>query len=179
MRGLPTIILVIASLLYAGAAAAQPRIPTPGGGGGGPSPGPSVGAGLVLKITAEQMAALLNEAGIRSEVRDIQGDKMVYAQFWGDALWSGVILDNCEKDGSGCRTLSFFANFGKDQPVDANWLNAWNSIYYMVRSYKLNDGSLLFKAHLLIFSGVTADYIKQSALFFKRVVDESSKFTGK
>jgi hypothetical protein len=182
MRVLPTLMVMTVSFFLAGAATAQPRIPGPGGGGGGGGGAPSPTTGMILKMTPEQLVPLLNEVGFRSEVRQLQGgDKMVYARFWDtDALWSGVTFGNCEKDGSGCRTLQFFANFGKDQTVDPSWMNAWNNRFYVVRTYKLvPQGDLIFEGDLMIFTGVTADYVKIFARFFKQVVDESQNFTGK
>jgi Putative bacterial sensory transduction regulator len=174
MRLLSKVVLVIASLGCATAAVAQPRIP--GGNIGGQAPAPS-GGGLLIKLTPEQVVGLLNEAGFHSEVRrDSVDAKVVVAAFWGQEPYSGVIMDHCEKDGSGCHNLFFFANYGKDQPVDANWINAWNNSKIGVKALKLDDGTLLFEYDLSLLTGVTADYVKEFAKFFKLVVDTATQF---
>jgi Putative bacterial sensory transduction regulator len=173
MRLLSKVVLVIASLVCATAVVAQPRIP--GANIGGQAPASSSG-GLLVKLTAEQVVGLLNEAGFHSEVRQDKDSKFVVAAFWGQDLYSGVIVEHCEKDGSGCHTLEFFANFGKDQPVDANWINAWNNSKIGVKASKLGDGTLLFDYDLPLLTGVTADYVKELAKFFKLVVDTATQF---
>src|SRR6202035_2719602 len=84
----------------------------------------------------------------------------VIIPFWGDQLYSGILPTFCQSDGTACKQLKFFANFGKQSTVDAAWINAWNYNYVGVKCLTTDGGELLFSYDLPIFSGVTGDYIK-------------------
>lgn len=169
-------VLALLLLAVAVAADAQPR---PGGGrgpsGGGGGGGGGTSGGLIVKIQAEQLAQLMKDAGFPSKVIDNNG-KIVQSVFWNDQIFSGIIPQGCEKDGSGCHSLKLFANLGKDTGTDQAWLDAWNSSYFYVRAYKLKDGQLIFEWNIALLNGVTPDYIKLAATFFKSTVDEFTDF---
>jgi Putative bacterial sensory transduction regulator len=169
-------ILVVAALAIVAAAYAQPRPggrgPSGGGGGGGGGGAPG---GLIVKIQAQNLAQLMNDAGFASKLIDNSGPVVLVA-FWNDQIFSGAIPQACEKDGSGCHSFKLFANLGKDTGVDQAWINAWNNSYYYVRAFKLQDGQLIFEWNVALLTGVTADYIKLAAIAFKSAVDESTNF---
>jgi Putative bacterial sensory transduction regulator len=89
-----------------------------------------------------------------------------------------VLTEFCEKDGSGCRTLHFFANFGKQEQsaVDAKWIDAWNRTYVGAKAFTLKNGELIFSYDLPLLSGVSQDYIVRFTNFYKGLVDTSFKF---
>jgi Putative bacterial sensory transduction regulator len=95
---------------------------------------------------------------------------------WGSGVYSAINVENCEKDGSGCYALGFFANFGKQPTLTPAWMNAWNDNFYIARVYPLTNGETVFTADLMILSGVTPDYVTAFAGFFKQVVDNASTF---
>jgi hypothetical protein len=162
-------------MLFAATANAQPR---PGGGGHSPSGGGGSSAGgLIIKIQADQVAQLLNDAGFPSKVIETKnGDHMVVSAFWNDQIFSGAIPEACEKDGSGCHAVMLFANLGKDTGVDEAWLDAWNKSYWYTHVFKLDSGELVFYWHVGLLTGVTPDYIKLAAKLFKANVDASTDF---
>jgi hypothetical protein len=179
MRFTTKAILVVASLVLAATASAQPR---PGGGapkapgGGAPAPGGGAPGGLIVKIQAEQIAQLFNEAGFRSKVIDNNKIHMVQTEFWSDQVFSGAIPGGCEKDGSGCHWMQLFANLGTDSGVDQAWMDAWNGRWYGVRVHKLDNGAVVFYFDVPMLSGVTPDYIKAAGAVFKAIVDASTDF---
>ncbi len=179
MRLTTKAILVMASLVIAVAAGAQPR---PGGGkppGGGPPGGGGGGGaptGTIIKIQADQIAQLFNDAGFRSKVIDNNNTHMVQTEFWSDQVFSGAIPQACEKDGSGCHGYKLFANLGTDSGVDQAWVDAWNSSWLYVRAVKLKNGALIFYWDVALLTGITPDYVKGSAVLFKAIVDASSDF---
>jgi hypothetical protein len=180
MRIVTKTVLALLVLVLAVAADAQPRPgggrgPAGGGGGGGGGGGNASGGGLIVKVQAEQLAQLMKEAGFPSKVVDNNG-KMVQSTFWSDQIFSGIIPQACEKDGSGCHSFKLFANFGKENGIDQAWIDAWNNTYFYVRTYKLKDGQLIFEWNVALLNGVTPDYIKLAAAFFKSTVDESTDF---
>jgi hypothetical protein len=168
-------ILVVAAVVYAATAHAQPK---PGGGGGHPPSGGGGGApaGMIVKLKAEQIAQLFNDAGFQSKVVDNDGTHMVVTGFWSDQVFSGAIPQSCEKDGSGCHAFKLFANLGSDTGVSQAWIDAWNNNWLFVRAYKLENGSLIFAWDVALLTGVTPDYVKTTAKLFKTIVDESSDF---
>jgi Putative bacterial sensory transduction regulator len=181
MISLPKAILFIVLLALAPPAAAQPVLPGTGGGtpsGGGPG-------GLIGKITAQQLAKIVGGLSIdgkplQTSIKTFDDNTaVVVLPLWGDDLYSGVLTEFCEKDGSGCHTLHFFANFGKQQSVDSAWMDAYNRTYVGVKVYTLDNGELVFTYDLPLFSGVSQDYLLRFLSFYKGVVDEAFKFKPK
>ena len=182
MPTLPKVFLIVGSLALAATAVAQPRLPgTPGPQPAPPGPAPAAG-GVFAKITPQQLSQIvggltIDGKPIATSIKTFDdGSAVIVTPFWGDQLYSGINMEYCEKDGTGCHTLQFFANFGKQSTVDANWINAWNLAYIGVKAYTLQNGELLFCYHLPLLSGVSDTYIKSFTAFFKVVVDEAFKF---
>lgn len=178
--------LVIALLVFAPAAFAQPVLP---GSGPGPSPGPGAGpapapTGLITKITPQQLAQLysrltVNNQPIQISIKNFDdGSSIVVVPAWGPQIYSGVHLEQCEKDGSGCHWLGFFANVGKQATIGAAWMNAFNAHFLGAKAYTLPSGELLFEQDITLYPGITPPEILWYTGFFKRVVDDSFRFKG-
>ena len=173
--------LIVAALSF-GVAAASAQIVI--GGGNAPSPAPASTApvtGLITKITAEQVAQLVANAvpgtTINPQItKNNDGTSMVSFPVWGNAVFSAIVVENCEQDGSGCYVLDFFANFGKQPSITTDWMNAWNDRFYIARVYPLSNGEIVFSADLVVLNGVTPAYITNFAGFFKQVVDNAATF---
>jgi hypothetical protein len=146
-----------------------------------PTPQPAAPAGLITKVTPQQVVQLVSAAitGITITPQIKPGDNgtsVVVFPVWGDQVYSGVALQNCEKDNSGCYVLTFFANFGKQPTINQAWINGWNSNFFQVHAYTLSTGEVVFSSDLMILSGVPPEYITSYASFFKKVVDNSSTY---
>ncbi len=182
MASLSRVLVIVASLAFAPVAAAQ--VVLPGGGGGTPAPAPAPGAqaGLITKLTAQQLVQILgtiriNGATVPTSIRAFNdGSSMVVMPFWGPQVWSGIILQFCEKDGSGCHLLHFLANVGKQPSISADWVNAFNASFYYVKALKLTNGELAFTYDIGMWPGVTQNQIVQMTGMFKAIVDNSFKF---
>jgi hypothetical protein len=178
--------LLVASCLAFAATSAIAQIVLPGAGGGStPAPTPQTAPppanGLITKITPQQVAQLISTAvsgvTISPQITQNQdGTFNVSFPVWGSQVYSAVNVENCEKDGSGCYALDFFANFGKQPSIDANWMANWNNQFFVARVFPLSDGEIVFSGDLMILSGVTPDYITAFAGFFKQVVDNAATY---
>lgn len=183
---LTRVMALIVALMFAGAAAAQPRPGgggTPGGGGAGGAPSHSGAGGLIVQYNAEQIAQLLTAAGFNSEVYENKiNDKetlhMVRTQFWPNdtSTFGGALPIWCKQDNPKiCNGVSIFVNLGKST-VDSKWLNAWNGRIFFVHAYTLDDGTLIFSYEFMLQPGVTPEYLKDAAAAFKTAVDMSTDF---
>jgi hypothetical protein len=175
----PMRLLFLAAAVFAVAcpAAAQPVIPQQSS---TPAAAPSAEPGaLITAMTPQQVVDLLNNVSFPSKVVSDDknsNNKWVVTSFWGDNLYSGVLFNgNCDNSGA-CSILGFFANFGKSPNVNQAWVDGWNSDECCVRAYFLSDQSLVFQYDVALFTGVSADYIKAAAQFFKSTVDASTNF---
>jgi hypothetical protein len=184
MPSLARAVLAIALLAFAPAAFAQPVLPGAGPGsspGPGPAPAPS---GLITKITPQQLAQLYSRLTINNQPVQISiknfndGSSIVVVPAWGPQVFSGVHLEQCEKDGSGCHWLGFFANVGKQASIDPAWVNAFNVHFLGAKAYILPSGELLFEQDVSLYPGITPREILWYTGFFKRVVDDSFRFKG-
>jgi hypothetical protein len=180
-------LLVVASLAFA-AAPAVAQITLPGSSPApapGPAPGPSPqsapAGGLITKITPQQVAQLISGAvsGVTLQPQitaQNDGTSLVSFPAWGTQVYSAVDVENCEKDGSGCYALDFFANFGKQPTITQSWMDNWNNQFFAVRVFPLSDGEIVFSADCMVLTGVTPAYITAFAGFFKQVVDQSASY---
>src|SRR4051812_20073860 len=66
------------------------------------------------------------------------------------------------KDGR-CKGLVFFANLGKQQSIDLNWLNAWNSEKVFGRAYMDKEGNIVFDLAVHFWGGVNPRFVTESA----------------
>jgi hypothetical protein len=179
MRSLSSAILVLASLALGAPAVAQPVI----GPGPGPAPAPTpVSGGMIIKITAEQLAQILggmkiNGQAVQTSIKSFKdGTSIVITPLWGPQVYSGVLTELCEKDGSGCHWLEYFANLGKQSSVDTQWMNAYNSRFFGMKSYTLKDGALVLQIDMPLWPGVSPQDIGWHMIYFKNAVDDSFKF---
>lgn len=159
----------------------NPGSPFPNSPAPAPAPAPTPGTPLggqtgsqITEITPAQVVTLLDSLNFQSQV-STSNNEIVVTNFWGQGVVSGVLLQGtC--DAGGCTTLSFFADLGKVNNIDQNWVNAWNGEKGYVRAFLGSDQSLFFEYDLPLLTGVSTDYIKATAAGFKSVVDTASTF---
>jgi hypothetical protein len=174
--------VIVAALALVPAAIAQPVLP---GSTPGPAPGPapaSTPSGVITKITAQELAQLLsgikvNNTPIRASIKTFDnGTADVVIPLWGPQVFSGVAMVLCEKDGSGCHWLEYFANLGKQASVGTNWINGLNGQFWGLKAYTLPDGQLVLRQDLPLWPGVSPADIAWHMVYFKNAVDNSFKF---
>ena len=163
------------------AMAAEAQVVLPGNAPPAATPQAAPASNLITKITPQQVVQLVTNAVSGTTItpqitNNSDGTYLVTFPVWGSAVYSAINVENCEKDGSGCYVLDFFANFGQQSTLTAAWMNAWNDQFYVARVYPLSNGEIVFTADLMILSGVTPDYVTAFAGFFKQVVDNASTF---
>lgn len=84
---------------------------------------PAVDAAEIRDISAEELAALLHDAGYRASVgRDLQDDPMVTSSAAG-ARYS-ILMYGCEQDR--CKSLHFSVGFDLTNGSSLQVVNAWN-----------------------------------------------------
>ena len=173
MRSIAKIMIIFTALLLAAPADAQPR---PGGGTKKPGgEGGSAQGGLITFVQLEQLARIFSAAGIKSSVEKLQnGVQIVKMEIWPDT-YSAALPSNCKDDGTQCGGYQIFVNLG-DTGVNDAWLQAWNSRYLFVRTYKLDNGAQIFRWDGLTRGGVTPDNIALSAVIFKNIVEQATDF---
>lgn len=161
--------------LFAAAASAQPVFPRAGGGGGQAANTPP--SDLITKLTPDQVVQIANAASFPAHVEETSDhQKRVIVEFWGKDVFAGVLLDHCDADGSGCRTLEIFTNFGKSDNVKGAWMDAWNRSRIAVKAYRNTTGDLIFEYDLPLFTGVTSSYVEAAFKLFKVAVDGAPDF---
>lgn len=181
MRNFPEMVVLLALVAMTSGAAAQPVLGGAGGGNSNPAsaPGPS---GAIQKITPQGLASLIGQ--ITVDNKPIQtsistfkdGTSIVVTPMWGPNIYSGVSMQYCEKDGSGCHWLQFFANLGAQKTVDLNWMNAFNQHFLGAKAYTLASGQLVIQQDMSLWPGVSPSEIGWYLEFFKNVVDDSANF---
>lgn len=184
-------LFTITWLALAPAAVAQPVIPGPGPAPGpapapGPGPAPAPGPALLNKITPQQLAQLLvsrvkiNDQPIQvSGIRTFDnGDAAVLLSLWPSPIASGIVLEQCEKDGSGCHWLGYQADLGKQSSITPAWVNAFNGHFLAAKAFINSGGELIFSLQITLYPGISQDEIVWYTGFFKRVVDDSFNYKG-
>lgn len=167
--------VLLASLLglalIASPLSAQPQIQPRGGGvtpsqGGGPQQPGSV---LINGTTPEQTAEVLKAAGYENvEIYTGQsGSKHASGVTSGQTV--SAIHTNC-KDGM-CATVLFLVNFGKQDSIDANYMNSWHNDKLYSTLYQSKDGSLMLGWG--IFLGDTSmSHLRRSASIYATLVKD-------
>jgi hypothetical protein len=177
--------IMLAPLLFASAAGAQPVLP--GAGPAQPQPGagaPAAAApsGMITKLNGQQAMQVLsgltyNDKPVAASLQtNSDGTWTIALPFWGSQIYSGAVLDVCEKDGSGCYWVDFFVNLGNQSTIDAKWINAYNNSYYGARAYTANNGTLVIDYPVWVLPGVTQDYLLKSLGMFTSSIENAMKF---
>lgn len=174
MRFMTCVAVALAAVVLSSGVSAQPRP----GGGAGSSPfanPPASGGALITEYNADQIAQLFSAAGFPSKaVVTKDNAHIVQTEFWPNTA-SGVAAAYCTKSGGACHAIKIMAIFVNAASVGDTWINAWNSQFFFVRGYK-SGKDLVFTWDILLYPGVSADYIKTAAAVFKSIVDESANF---
>ena len=164
MRIFPvTVLSCCAFLIVPGATTAQPRRPPP-------QVGPSTQ--VLGKVTPEQVASALQQAGYRAQVVADSNGKHIDTAFRN--MNTGVLFYNC--DNQGCGSFQYLTGWTKDPSLSVEYANAWNAAYLFAKAYVDNDGNFVFVMDVNADGGITPKTIGQSALWFDNLLGELLKF---
>jgi hypothetical protein len=164
-----------AATLAAGIANAQPRIVPDGT----PSPGPGAPpaqSGTMQTISLDAIMPILSEAGYgnpRIEKND-RNVSFIRCQLKGATV---AVHLNCSD--STCSVLYFIADFGKQDSVDADYMNAWNRHFALSALYRFDNGDLAFRFGVSLVGGFTMENVKSNAHLYIALFDQLLKFNPK
>jgi hypothetical protein len=167
MRILLSLLLIACSLfLYPQPSLAQVG-PKGGGGGGGAAAG-----GLISRITPEQLAAALSQAGYSSQVKTTQqNEKYVVSDMKGVPVVS--YLYGCTNQG--CLSLDFVVY--TDTQVTTDFVNSWNEKKRFLKAFvDTSDGTLTLTSSVILSGGVSMENLKEYARFFEYMLSVFAQF---
>jgi Putative bacterial sensory transduction regulator len=157
-------LLVIACSLFLNPQVLLAQVGPKGGGG-------TAAGGLISRITAEQLAGILSQAGYPSQVRTQQNEKYVVSDMKGVTVNS--ILYTCNNQGC----LSFdLVVYASDQ-LTTDFVNAWNDKKRFTKaSVDPSDGTLTLASTVVLSGGVSAENIKEYARFYEAMLGVFAQF---
>ena len=119
-------------------------------------PLPSGGARVISTINAETVARLMKGVGFSALEIDPDSDgTQVRAAI--DGTDTFIRLENCEK--GSCVTLMFLANFGKQDAIDAAWINSYNANTIYTKMFLNGDGEAILSIASSLYKGVTEEHV--------------------
>jgi hypothetical protein len=136
----------------------------------GPKGQPSAAGQVLSRITPEQLAAALTQAGFRSQVTTGNNEKYVKSTMHGFNIT--VILKDCNNQG--CGNYGFVTWFG--DKVNLDFVNAWNNQWRFAKASIDSDGDLEFSSDVLVAGGVTLENVKENAKAFDSLLGALTEF---
>jgi hypothetical protein len=147
-------------------------IPEPSVAQVGPKGSPAPAGGVISRITHEQLAGALSQAGYPSKVATQNNNKYVVSQMLGGI---NVISFMYGCTNQGCTSFDLTV-FGSDQ-VNADFVNAWNNKKRFLRAIMdPSDGTLTLDAPIILSGGVTVENVKEHAKMFEAMLKEFANF---
>jgi hypothetical protein len=136
-----------------------------------PAPAPATATGGAFsKVTPEQVASALTQAGYRAQVTTKNNNKFVTTKMHNFNVT--VTFYGC--DMQGCGSLQFISWF--NDKVTLDFVNAWNARWRYTKAAIDNDGDLAFSLDVLAAGGVTLDNVRENAKLFDALLGELTKF---
>jgi len=118
---------------------------------------------IINRITQEDMADVLREAGYRAEIK--QGKEQRYIRTAMSGYKVGVYFYDCNDEG--CAALQLSTLFDKAPNLTIEAANSWNSQHRYARAYlDSSDGTFLFE-YDFVLTGVTTAYIKDNLSLYE------------
>jgi hypothetical protein len=139
----------------------------------GSSPAATSSADPVKRVTVEQLAKILQDAGYRAEI--VQGSKNRYIRSGLAGRRIAIYMYDCKDQA--CGSYQFSAIFTKNDKYTPVFVNEWNKKRRYAKAYLDNDGDLNFEWDIDLDGGVTNDYLKTTILSFESYIGSFDKFT--
>jgi hypothetical protein len=138
---------------------------------GPPGPGPGPAASQILtKVTPEQVAAALIQAGYPSQVQTSNNQKYVSSKLAG----FNILVRFADCDNQGCGNYGFVTWF--QDKVTLNFVNAWNAQYRFAKADIDSDGDVEFSSDALAAGGVTLENVKENARAYAALLSALTQF---
>ncbi len=115
------------------------------------------------KITQEEMAALLRDAGYRAEIA--QGKESRYIRTAMAGYKVAVYFYDCTDDGCGALQLSTL--FDKAPNLTIHAANDWNAQHRYARAYIDTSDDSFFFEYDFVLTGVTTKFIKDNISLYE------------
>lgn len=139
-----------------------------------PSPEDPAAAGVLARISIEDVLAIAKEAGIADAKKDTRKDNTDWVI--GTANGVEISADPYECAKGSCRALTLAAYFGKQDSVDERFVTSWN-IRKITKMIKFPDsGNVVMIYTLKLYGGVTRDHIKQMTEIFTASIKDAIEF---
>jgi hypothetical protein len=129
---------------------------------------PAAPAAIIARITAEDLAALLTQAGLLAEAEGSPGARYVEAHFFNSST-GFVQLKDCVSDG--CSRLVFLV--WPKLAADPDAVNRWNRRAPGLVRASLDKGKLRFDMSVDLAGGVSREHVEQSAFAFVTLVNRA------
>ncbi|MGZ8388549.1 MAG: YbjN domain-containing protein [Rhodoplanes sp.] len=127
------------------------------------------------RVTPEQVASILKDAGYRAEILADKSPQRIRTGIGGRTVL--VALYDCQT--KGCSSLQFYAGFRKGPKFNLEYVNEWNSLRRYGKAYLDKDGDLAFEFDVDLDGGVGAHDIQEKIFLFERLLSELEKFDAK
>lgn len=155
-------------------AALQIRLDRPAGGGSGGGGGAAApSSGLVADVTAEDVARIIKGLNYTSVSAQKQ-DKFTFVRADIGDQPTYIMLNNCGDNGR-CSALYFIAYLGKQDSVDAEFMNDYNRNTMFTKMAKNKDDELQVTMGVNLARGVSEEYIRGMAenwiTWFKQAIE--------
>jgi hypothetical protein len=115
------------------------------------------------RITREEMAALLRDAGYRAEIAQGKESKFIRTAMSGYKV--AVYFYDCNDDG--CAALQLSTLFDKAPNLTIHAANDWNAKHRYARAYIDTSDESLFFEYDFVLTGVTAKFIKDNLSLYE------------
>ena len=129
-------------------------------------------AGALSRVTPEQVASAMTQAGFSSRVQTSKNEKYITTTMSGFNV--RVFFFDCNNQG--CGNFQDWSGFTKQESFTLEYVNAWNNQWRFAKANLDSDGNLIFSADVVVGGGVTLDNIKATAQLFDGLMSELAKF---
>lgn len=120
----------------------------------------------VFRVTTEQLAKAMQEAGFRAEIRPGKNRPYILSSMSGRRI--SVYMYDCNDVDCGAYQFAMF--FSKTERFDLDFANQWNRQKRLAKAYIDTDGDLNFEWDVQLDGGVAPEFVKQTIMTFERYI---------
>ncbi len=169
MRVLHILAAMAAAAFVAAPATAQMKLQAPGQSQGQPA----ALSGTVTRVTVEQLAKVLQDAGYRAEI--VPGSKEPYIRTGLSGRRAAIYMYDC-KEGT-CGAYQFVVSYAKNSKYTLAYVNEWNKTKRYTKAYLDKDNDVSFEWDIDLDGGVTPEFLKTTVSSFETYIGLFDKFS--